>query len=191
MAWINYFRQGSCATIANVQSRFYTAGHIVALNQGNMTTISHQLYASPFFSPRAGFVDLIGIYVVTGVSNAFGQIGIYAIDSLSQFYPQGVTLTGCVAMTTTGLKTLTIAASFNPGTLYWFTLCANAAVSVRGIDDDFQYPVLGYNQDSYWPYSNLVCSINASSVPQTFPVSATAVPSTCPAIGVRYVSVIP
>lgn len=186
--YINGFRQGSGSAGFNVGSVFYAAGNVSAAAATTLAVTSHLLYAAPFFSPRAGAVDRLVVSVTGAVASTFGRIAIYAIDDFVNFYPKGLVLVCSRATTAAGLQAQAIVASLNPGTLYWFAFVSNGNPTLRAIDKDNAYPIFGYDQDSAYPRILLCASIDASSVPQTFPVSASVVGSDFPMIGVRYVS---
>lgn len=183
---LTYFKQIGTTPIES----WYVAGQVngLAMTTGALTV--NRLYAMPFYSPRGGTLDRIGIQVTTLGASGAARLGIYSATSDTNLYPSTLVLdAGTISTATTGMKTLTISQALSANTLYWLVLvCGTAACTIRSLAVGGVWPIFGAtNALATASGVGLYVAFTYAALPATFPASATllsAVP--IPAIGVRF-----
>jgi hypothetical protein len=128
---------------------------------------ANAIYFTPFLISKSSTFDAIGLGVTTAAAGAVARLGIYSSSSTT-FYPTTLlTDYGTVALDTTGIKTVTIAATLSPG-IYWLAVCSSSATPVfRRLHDSSIPPftTVVYDAASGLPYAYLVKA--ASGTPST------------------------
>lgn len=163
--------------------RWYTAPNTgTALTTGAPT--ANTLRAIPLIVPDTMTFDAIAINVTTLLSGN-ARLGIYADNG--NLYPGSLVLdAGTVSTTTTGVKSITINQTLNPG-LYWLVLVSSAAPTIRCFAVASMIPIMGFdNTLGTAPGLFYTVAFTYAALPGTYPASATvgtAVP--IPAIFVR------
>lgn len=149
---------------------------------------ANYLRAIPFITSRSITLDRIAINVTTAATG-YTRLGIYADGG--NVYPGNLVIdAGQVDTGATGVKSLTINVTLNPG-LYWLVAVSNAAPTIRAFAVGSLIPVLGYGSAlgtaASFGYS---VSYTYSTLPATFPSGASLITATpIPAIFVRLSSV--
>jgi hypothetical protein len=167
--------------------RWYTAPTTgTALTQAVLGT-ANVLRAYPFIVHKKTVFDRIAMNVTTLLSPSFIRFGIYRDGG--NLYPSGLVVdSGAVSGATTGVKSVTISVTLDPG-IYWLAYNTNSAATlqVRQFAVASMIPMLGF-ANTLGTASNLALTVAstcgtscANALPSSYPASATAL-TTAPAV---------
>ena len=145
-------------------------------------TASRQ-YFIPFFVPRAVVVTNLRVSVTTLLAGTIA-IGIYDNTVVSSDDTPGnllVSVTGLDAGTT-GDKTGAVSYTLQPGVLYWMSVIASSAVTLRALAVGGVQASLGRTVNNTTIISHLFAAGSGSTLPAVASTSLSAGTGSCPAI---------
>jgi hypothetical protein len=138
----------------------------------------------PFVVPRT--VELTGLRIsVTTASAGPASMGIYANATVSGLDAPGALLAGAEGVIntgTTGDKTADISYTLQPGQIYWASLIASAAATVRAIPTAARDTGLGRQVNGTGVIAYLYAAGSGSTLPATAPETLTNGTGSTPAI---------
>lgn len=148
----------------DVSGRYYDTRNVLG---GRITSVgvnNNQLYGYPFYVGPTGFpADRISIDV-TGSAAGNARLGVYAMHA-TNFEPGALLLdAGTVSVSTTGVKTITIAQTFTaepPHYLIWLALLTDVIPTIEAMEQGSILPFMGLSEASPI-YSGF------SKIPQTY-----------------------
>lgn len=132
-------------------------------------------YFVPLVVPRQ--VSLTGLRInVTTAAAGTASIGIYDNTVVSDSDAPGSLLASVTGLDTgtTGNKTDSLSYTLSPGTLYWASLIASAAATVRALAVGSQQTALGRAVSTTTVVSYLYAAGSGSTLPSTAPTALTA-----------------
>lgn len=175
---ITYYRRVS----SSAWPVFYSALAIRAAS--NISTSADTLRAVPFIVPRKITLDRIGLNVTGYGGGAYARLGIY--NDLGTAPDTLLLDAGAVSIDSTGLKTIVIDRTLNPG-IYWLTFVTSSGlVTLAGSASGNVLPVLGFGAtDLSQTYNGYTAPFTYAALPATFPAMTTAVLGACVFVRVK------
>jgi hypothetical protein len=172
----------------------YTALYMAGLNGGvtqtTLALVANRFYAVPFIAPdRGGTLDLLEVYVTTGVASTNIRLGIYGNTSEAGLYPGSLVLdAGASSSATSSTKiSLSISQALTPGALYWLVCLSDGAPTIRAGSANAADPILGSpNSSGTAITTHLYATQTYGALPGTFPGSPTAGQAAFPGLFRRF-----
>jgi hypothetical protein len=150
---------------------------------GTLALTAARQYFVPFVVPRK--VALTGLRLsVTTASAGTASIGIYGNTVVSGNDAPGALLASVTGLSTsaTGDKTGALSAVLTPGKLYWASLIASAAATLRALAVGGVQTALGWTANNTTVVSHLYAAGSGSTLPATAPTALTDGTGSVPAI---------
>jgi len=144
---------------------------------------SGRQYFLPLTVPRKVMLAGLRLSVTTAASGT-AAIGLYANAQVSGDDAPGALLASVTGLSTasTGDKTGSLNFALLPGTLYWMSLIASAAATVRALAVGGIQSSLGRTPNNTTVVSHLYAAGSGSTLPGNAPTALTAGTGNCPAV---------
>lgn len=151
-----------------------------------LTTLSltaARQYFVPFTVPRT--LQLTGLRIsITTAASGTASVGIYDNTKIGGDDAPGALLASATGLNTgsTGNKDGALSLTLNPGQIYWASLIASAAATLRSLAVGSVQTSLGRTPNNTTVISHLYAAGAGSTLPMTAPTTLTAGTGNCPAI---------
>lgn len=159
------------------------AGDVAGGALGTLALTAAQQYFVPFSVPRSVTLTGLCLSVTTALAGT-ASIGIYGNTVISGDDAPGGLLASAAGLNTgtTGDKTGTVSLTLQPGALYWASLIASAAVTVRALAVGSVQSSLGRTVNNTAVISYLFAAGSGSTMPATAPTTLSNGTGSVPAI---------
>jgi hypothetical protein len=155
-----------------------TSAHVVMSSLSSLTLVNTRLYANPFISAQTITSSSLYVNCVTAQAGALGRILIYS--DLNGLPNTKIFESSNLDLSTTGIKSVITAQTFNAGTTYWLSFHSSGTSAISGIPSSAVIPIRISNINIS---SLLFTSATFGSAPSPFG-SATFTNTAVPFIGI-------
>lgn len=190
MADVSFYRQSSGT---GVGSRWVVGGGGPGETASTNRALNpNVLYAIPWISTGGGMISRMGLQVSVA-NGSYAQLGIYAVNCLTYFWPHGLVLggnsisAGAAAIGATGMRDFAVQFSASQGALYYLAILSNGSATVETTDKSRALNILGVETTSFFlQRTMLVASYAFGPLPTFFPNSTTFACSDAYAVGLTF-----